>query len=217
MDYVLNLHDEVIVLEDDLIVSTDFLNYMNNSLKYYKDKIDVFQISAYMFPIGLNNDIPDTFYYQANTCWGWGTWKRAWSKYIDDVKLIENKLKNNNINWSNFNSGQGREFEKQLKLNKKKLLNTWAIRWHSTIKIYNAKVVHPKETKVINNGFGPESENCKIQFEQQQVLRDKPLDVSDAHNKSNKEALNILYKYFKRRFSIWNKVRIRIKHHLGNV
>ena len=110
---IIKKYGRVIVLEDDIITSYGFLRYMNDALNYYIYEDDVMQVSSFMFPIDTKY-LPDSFFYQANTCWGWGTWARAWKFYDDNTTNIISRLKEKRISWNTFNAMQGNEFKKQL-------------------------------------------------------------------------------------------------------
>src|SRR4029079_8493235 len=87
---LINRFGKIIVLEDDLVSSPGFLIYMNDALNKYENESKVMHVSGYMLPVKSN--LPETFFYNAATCWGWGTWWRAWSKLNTDARDLWNKL-----------------------------------------------------------------------------------------------------------------------------
>jgi hypothetical protein len=206
---IVDEYGKVIVLEDDILTSNGFLKYMNNALNYYSDKEEVMQISSFMFPIE-SNDLPDTFFYQANTCWGWATWKRAWDNYNNETDYLFRELKLRDISWEKFNSLQGKEFQRQLEKNRRGSLKTWAVKWHSVIKLYNGKVLHPKISYVANIGFNGSGENCGKANIEGSINNQLDLDVSAAEKYSEKVALQRLEKYFKKRYSFCEKAKRKI-------
>lgn len=207
---IINKYGKVIVLEDDIVTSNGFLKFMNSSLDFYRKNNDVYQISGFMFPIKSDN-LPDTFFYQANTCWGWATWSDRWNSYDNNTLSILKKLKENNINWRDFNAMQAKEFEKQLKANYKGKMKTWAVKWHAVIKIKKGKVLHPKSSLVLNIGFTGDGENCKKGDSIGEVNNDLYLDVTQAIKYSNELAIERLKKYFKNRYSLFSKIKRKIK------
>jgi hypothetical protein len=210
---IVGQHGKVIVLEDDIITSYGFLKYMNSALEYYNDKKEVMQVSGFMFPIDAGQ-LPDTFFYQANTCWGWATWQRAWDHFTNDERYLLNELKSKGITWAQFNSLQGREFQNQLIRNINGSMKTWAVKWHATIKIHNGKVLHPKISYVANIGFNGSGENCPKGDIVGSINNEIDLDVSAAEKYSEKLALQRLAKHFKKRYSIFQKVKRKINHYL---
>lgn len=210
---IVNKFNKVIVLEDDIVTSKGFLRYMNESLHYYEKNLNVMQVSAFMFPIE-SKGLPDTFFYQANTCWGWGTWKSAWCNYNNNSKDLLNNVKNKKISWKDFNSMQGSEFQKQLLKNVKGTMNTWAVKWHTVIKLKGGTVLHPKETYIANIGFMGNGENCNKGEIMGSINNNLNLDVVDADVMDNSLALERLKFYFKYRYSLSQKIKRKIKSYL---
>ncbi len=71
-----------VILEDDIVVSQDFFKLCEELLPRYNDNDRIQQIEAQFYgPQGGNantyvfNKTPHT--------WGWATWRRAWTKYMD--------------------------------------------------------------------------------------------------------------------------------------
>ena len=120
-------------------------------------------------------------------------------------------MREKNINWTEFNSLQGNEFKKQLMKNRSGKMNTWAVKWHSSIKVNNGKVLHPRSSFVSNIGFSGNGENCKKGDFIGEINDSLLLDVSHAERKSNYLALIRLKTYFKKRYSIIEKIKRKIK------
>lgn len=191
---IVNQYGKVIVLEDDIITSRGFLKYMNDALDLYKDDENIMEVSGYMFPIN-SSGLPDTFFYNVNSCWGWGTWARAWKSYNGDALKLYSDLVERNTDWELFNGFQGNAFKEQLLANVEKRLNTWAVKWHSTIFINNGKVLHPNKSLTGNIGFDGSGTNCLPNDDDIQNLANS-ITVNRLPAVGNKAALNELKKYF---------------------
>lgn len=152
-------YGKVIVLEDDIVTSKGFLKYMNDALTVYENEQQVMEISGFMFPVESQN-LPDTFFYNANSCWGWGTWKRSWSYYNDDALDLYTKLINKKPDWLAFNAYQKDEFRTQLIANIEGRIKTWAVKWHTSMYLNNGFVLHPKISLTKNIGFDGTGVNC---------------------------------------------------------
>ena len=85
---ILKKKENVIVLEDDLLLSMGFLSYMNDALDVYKNEERVMHLAGYLLPLKVK--LPETFFLNIGSCWGWATWSRAW-KFInlDASDLLE--------------------------------------------------------------------------------------------------------------------------------
>lgn len=152
---------KVIVLEDDIEVSSGFLKYMNAALNIYEKEEKVMHISAYFSPIIWEDKekIAETFFYNHTSCWGWGTWARAWKNFEDDaeklVKLLESKEK---VNY--FEIEGAYPFLEQLEGNAQGKLNTWQIKWYALVTLKGGLCLHPKVSLTRNTGFDGSGEHC---------------------------------------------------------
>lgn len=166
---IVNKHGKIIVLEDDLVLSRGFLKYMNEALKLYKDEKKVMHISGYMFPVQA--ELPETFFVNIATCWGWATWKCAWNYFESDPKkLLERINQRNNLN--KFNLEGGYDWHSHLIANCKGALNTWSVRWYASFFLLDGFCLHPRISLVRNIGNDSSGVHCgkNIMFYKQEVV-----------------------------------------------
>ncbi len=154
---IVNKYGKIIVLEDDLITSKGFLRYMNDALDLYKHEEKVMHISGYMFPVKV--ELPETFFLNMATCWGWGTWKTAWSKLDLELSETHRKLLDNPKLLERFDIGKQEVFSSQVARNLSGEIKTWAVKWYSTIFFENGFSLHPKQSLVKNIGTDGSGEN----------------------------------------------------------
>lgn len=179
ISYVLERHDRVIVIEDDILVSPFFLDYMNDALNLYAEDFEVMQVSGFMF--NVKSKLPETFFYNVNSCWGWGTWKRAWRYYNDDASaLLKQLTKSPDFSMYEFNGGQNGCFYDQLVKNHLGDLKSWAVKWHASMYLHGGNCLHPNKTLVKNIGFGSDGTNCvaedtryNVEFAQRRIAVDR--------------------------------------------
>lgn len=146
---VVNRHSKVIVLEDDILTSKYFLRFMNEALQKYENETSVMAVSGYWFPINAGRT--DPFFLSTGVGWGWGTWGRAWSKYIrDNQYLIEEIEKNNEV--SRFNRGGSYDFFGLLIANSKGLVSGWDVAWYACMFLNNGMALFPPASFTINIG-----------------------------------------------------------------
>ncbi|MBP5502194.1 MAG: glycosyltransferase family 2 protein, partial [Bacteroidales bacterium] len=108
----INKYGKIIVLEDDIVTSPGFIKYMNDALDLYENEPLVMHISGYMYPLAKNK-LPETFFYQAASCWGWGTWKSAWNLLETNAEVLYKKLQEKKL-MDTFNINTIHGFEQQL-------------------------------------------------------------------------------------------------------
>jgi|TARA_B110000503_G_C7120354_1_gene402214 hypothetical protein len=141
-----------IILEDDCIPSKSFFLFCEKMLnRYYNTQVKV--ISGNNF---LKNEIKvNNHYYfsKFNHCWGWATWKEAWSIYDGDLKNWE-RFKSSK-RWDNFfnNSTNKLYWEKIFDLSKKNYFDSWAYPWLYSIWYNRGFTIIPKYNLVKNVGL----------------------------------------------------------------
>ncbi|WP_224998111.1 glycosyltransferase [Cesiribacter sp. SM1] len=169
---------KVIVLEDDLVTSAYFLTYFNDALDTYEDNEKVMHVSGYWYPLELDKILPETFFFNVTSCWGWGTWKRAWKHLeLDPQKLMEQLEYSNKLKYFDL-EGWG-DFKGQLVANISGRMSTWAVRWHASVCLSDGFSLHPRHSLVKNIGFDGTGVNCyddNGQAQNQKVL-DRPINV----------------------------------------
>lgn len=152
INFVLSIYDRIIVLEDDILTQSGFLEFMNNALDYYKNNENVGCIS------GWSNNVISAFFHnktyflKGSDCWGWGTWKRAWSHYNQDGKFLLEKIIKNNLTYE-FNRKAMFPFLGLLQDQVQQKNQSWAIRWHASLYLANKLCLYPVISLVENIGF----------------------------------------------------------------
>ena len=152
-----NKYGRVIVVEDDLYLSPDFLKYMNTALDIYEKYGKVMHISGYMFPV--KGELPDTFFYRATSCWGWGTWKRAWDKFEPDVNKLLAGFQDEKKRWE-FDIHGSMDYYKMLKHQASGKVDSWAIRWYASVFLNGGLCLHPGMSLVNNIGHDDSGVHC---------------------------------------------------------
>ena len=155
---VMNRFGYVVVLEDDIITAPYFLKYMNEALAKYYDNEKVMHIAGYMLPIdslGLN----ETFFYRNTTCWGWGTWKRAWDLMEEDACSLMARFSEETK--YHFNIDGVYDSWKMLELQRKGEINSWAIRWYASVFLAGGLCLHPSKSLTSNIGNDATGVHCR--------------------------------------------------------
>ncbi len=155
---LVNQFGKIIVLEDDIVVSSGFLQYMNDALDFYEKEERVMHISGYMFPV--KNKLPPTFFYNTASCWGWGTWARAWKLFDNDAVALSDKLKKSGRAFQ-FDIDGTYPFSQQLQKNASGEICTWAVRWYASIFFAGGLCLHPYPSLTNNIGFDHSGVHCK--------------------------------------------------------
>lgn len=157
--HIVNKHEKIIVLEDDLVTSKGFLKFMNETLNMYNDDERVMHVSGYMYPV--NSQISQTtFFLKILSCWGWGTWKRAWEYYNHNVKDHIKYFSQSKELLRKFDIEGHAYFYKQLLDNADHKIYSWAVRWYASWLRAGGYSLFPKMSLVKNIGFDGSGIHC---------------------------------------------------------
>lgn len=212
---IVNKYGKIIVLEDDMLTSKGFLRYMNDALNLYENEERVMHISGYMFPV--KSKLPETFFYNATSCWGWATWKRAWKYFNPDAKQLFDQLKNSKL-IKKFNVEGSYDYYLQLKYNAEGKIKTWAIKWYATIFLKKGFCLHPNKSLVNNIGFDNTGDHCGITDKfKWEMLADsiivEPIEIKESI-KARKSIIRFLL--YTNKVSIIDKIKKIIPYKIKN-
>lgn len=166
-------YGRVIVLEDDLETSPHFLSFMNEALTYYENTEEVMHISGYRYPVeSFGRD--DTFFLHVPLCWGWATWRRAWSAFDKDISIMtrfDEKMVRH------FNFCNSYSYWEQLESNRSGKLNTWFVFWYANIFLQGGLSLFPSRSLVRNIGFDNSGTHCNSTLEYDVSLSAVPVRI----------------------------------------
>ena len=185
-------YGRAIVVEDDLLFASSTLRYFNQALDAYANDSQVMHISGYMFPVKAN--LPELFFYREATCWGWATWKRAWDKFDPDSHSLLKKIQNRKME-DEFDIGNTMGFVGMLKAQCEGRVNSWAIRWYSSISLHNGLSLHPGRSFVSNEGFDGTGVHCSPTKEFDVTTHEQILTEFPRRFEINQDALRAMQQY----------------------
>ena len=210
---IVNRFGRIIVLEDDLVTSRHFLRYMNGALTRYQNIDKVMHVAGYMFPVKDADKLPDTFFYRGTSCWGWGTWKRAWNKFEPDSAKLIQKIKDGKLTYE-FNILGSINYMGMLKAQAKNSIDSWAIRWYAGVFLNQGLCLHPAQSLVQNIGH----DNSGVHSSRSDVytvnLHNEQITYFETIIKENIDAVYSLKEYFE---SITPALYTKIIKKIGNL
>ena len=184
----------MIVIEDDIVTTKGFLTYMNEALDMYMNEEQVMHISGY-FP-QVNRRLPQSFFYNQTSCWGWATWKRAWTHFNQDAAFLKQRIIESN-RLMEFNLDGAYTFSDHLEANISQQMKTWAVKWHASVFLRNGLSLHPARSMVQNIGFDTSGENCHSISKYNIADLVESIPVHPVHLKENKKARRAMYRFYK--------------------
>ncbi|MCS6968878.1 MAG: glycosyltransferase [Cytophagales bacterium] len=199
---IVNRYGRIIVLEDDLVTSPGFLRYMNEALELYANEPRVMHISGYMFPV--EGKLPDTFFYNANSCWGWATWARAWKYFINDPLYLYRQVTKSKNSIRRFNIENSCPFTSQLEANIIGTLKTWCVRWYASFFIAGGYALYPRCSLVNNIGHDSSGEHCNAEGQNVYYCKELALHIPVQKQpvKENLLVRQLMQDFYKNRLKI---------------
>jgi hypothetical protein len=146
-------YGRAIVLEDDIVTAPSFLSFMNQALTLYEHDQAVMHVSGYFYPLTdlEATTVPETFFYNQTSCWGWGTWQRAWKHYQADAGALLAEIKRSG-QLRTFDMDNRFRFSSTLRANAEGRQHTWAIKWHASVFLRYGLCLHPRYSLTHNIG-----------------------------------------------------------------
>lgn len=181
-----------IILEDDILPNESFFKFIDDALDRYKDDESIGMVCGYN-PLGTYGNTPFSAAYPH--IWGWGTWRRVWTKYKvqvpDDAGLIYKII---------YGHTKSRRAAKSLSRLANKIrgeiINTWDMQLGFCACKYGLYSIYPHKNSVLNIGFGSEATHTKYGTSKEANLElEGFIDFSNIKKESNFDRIRFAYEY----------------------
>lgn len=156
LDWVFEHVDRAIILEDDCLPHPDFFPFCAEMLERYKDDERVWTVTGNNYQNGKKRGDASYYFSKYGHCWGWATWKRAWSQFDGDIRFWpEWKLSDD---WRNktpdpYEQAYWIDIFDRIYLKK---IDSWAYPWMTCLWYHGGLTVTPRVNLVTNIGIGPD-------------------------------------------------------------
>ncbi len=84
--WFLDHEEEGVILEDDTMPDPSFFPYVTELLERYRDDDRVMVVSGDHIPMAAHQPPASYWFSRHNQTWGWGTWRRAYDHYRDELE-----------------------------------------------------------------------------------------------------------------------------------
>lgn len=214
LTWVFEHTDKAIILEEDCLPHPDFFKFADDLLDRYANNSLVMSIcGTKTFPVNAGE--LSAVFSKYNNCWGWATWRRAWSQYdeyFDSYSWLDIFYK-----ISSFLGSYRAGLYWCIILHKllKGTLNSWAYCWMITCFLKGGIHIYPTSNLIVNAGVGddathtikitdymPQQYGTKLLFPISVPVRTAPLESVDKWIEDNMYSKSL---------------RVRIKWLLGKV
>ncbi len=174
LDWVFSLTEQAIILEDDCLPNPDFFTFCHMALERYKDNEQVWTVTGNNYQNGKKRGDGSYYFSKYGHCWGWATWRRAWSHFDGDIPFWpEWKM---STDWrvktpDPFEQAYWVDIFDRIYDHK---IDSWAYPWMTCLWYHGGLTVTPRVNLVTNIGIGPEGTHT-IADEEQPGTPTKPL------------------------------------------
>jgi hypothetical protein len=155
---IITKYKKVIVLEDDILTGKYFLKFMNDALNIYENETKVFGVSGYTYPTQEVID-RETYFLPIGSSWSYGTWLDRWNEVNFDGASLFNEINNRKLkrkmNFGNY------PFYEMLENQIAGKVDSWAIRFYTSMFLEGKLFLFPNKSLVQNIGFDNSGEHCE--------------------------------------------------------
>jgi len=212
IDWFFENEEEGIILEDDCLPSQSFFWFCEELLERYRGDMRIMAVSGDNFQKGPARNEFSYYFSIFNHCWGWASWRRAWSCYEKDMHSWPYIRDNDYLQDILLDKAAVKYWSKIFKAVYKNKIDTWDYQWTFFFFLQNGLTVLPNVNLVSNIGFdgdathttGKDNENSKIPVftlsfplkHPNWMIRDKIAD--DYTQKTHFNQPNIFYRVIRR-------------------
>lgn len=154
IDWFFDAEEAGIILEDDCLVTNHFFSFCEWAMHTYAKDARIGMVSGHcVVPQRLVPSQP-AFLNRCVHIWGWATWRRTWSLFVDDLSLWRNEQcrelifefvdgsRFSEAYWSEVFDAMGRD-----------AIDTWDFRWVYTLWKHQLLSLNSSTNLVTNIGF----------------------------------------------------------------
>ncbi|MGI9470094.1 MAG: glycosyltransferase family 2 protein [Rubripirellula sp.] len=145
--------DRLIVLEDDCVAHPTFFPYAECLLDRYEDDPRVMAVSGDCFHSQFQSSAASYYFSKYPHCWGWATWKRAWSlfqSHIPDWRQIILSRDFESLCHSTKERNYWLDVFERIARGR---IDTWDFQWTLTCWKHQGLTALPKQNLISNIGF----------------------------------------------------------------
>jgi len=159
IDWFFEHEEEGVILEDDCLPDPSWFGFAEELLIKYREDSRVMCVSASHYHREAHVPSDSYFFSRYNHCWGWASWRRAWSLFDRDMKNWPSLRESN---WL-LSIGNGNRYFKEYWTDifdvayEDKRVDSWAYRWTFSCWSQNGLTVLPAKNLVKNIGFGEDA------------------------------------------------------------
>lgn len=161
LDWVFAQVEEAIILEDDCVPDPTFFRFCQELLTRYRDDERIMVVSGNNFQHGRRYSEDSYYFSRYNHCWGWATWRRAWTLYDDEMREWPEMRCRRQLRAVLERNDAVRYWTRIFDRTYSGEYNSWAYRWTYSCWCHTGLTILPAVNLVSNIGFGPLATHTK--------------------------------------------------------
>lgn len=146
-----------IILEDDCVAKPSFFKFVREMLHRYKDDQRIGMVAGTNL-VSSKVTMPDSYCFSKyKACWGWATWKRAWSNFQLDMPWRDSDYYQSVIANNGFRAKDKNYWKYRLNLIDANYVSSWDWPWYFCLAAQNQLCIFSSKDLIVNIGFDAEA------------------------------------------------------------
>ncbi len=157
ISWMLETEEMGIILEDDCVAKPSFFKFVREMLHRYKDDQRIGMVAGTNL-VSSKVTMPDSYCFSKyKACWGWATWKRAWSNFQLDMPWRDSDYYQSVIANNGFRAKDKNYWKYRLHLIDANYVSSWDWPWYFCLAAQNQLCIFPSKDLIVNIGFDAEA------------------------------------------------------------
>lgn len=157
ISWIFETEEMGIILEDDCVAKASFFKFVREMLHRYKDDQRIGMVAGTNL-VSSKVTMPDSYCFSKyKACWGWATWKRAWSNLQLDMPWRDSDYYQSVIANNGFRAKDKNYWKYRLNLIDANYVSSWDWPWYFCLAAQNQLCIFPSKDLIVNIGFDAEA------------------------------------------------------------
>jgi hypothetical protein len=160
IDWFFENVEEGIILEDDCLPDPSFFGFCQELLAHYRHDTRIMHISGTNLQYGRKRGDGSYYFSRYMRCWGWASWRRAWSHFDVDLRTFPLFIQQRQLRNILASRAMRRYWRLTFKhVARGQITTVWDFQWTYAIFAQNGLCIIPNVNLVSNLGWGPQATN----------------------------------------------------------
>ena len=140
-----------VILEDDCVAEKTFFDYAYDALTRYMDDTRIGMVAGFN-PISMVGYPYSVIFSKFKSCWGWGSWRRAWKNMDLAMTWRDSCQSDDIIRNCGYARGSDKEWYFKMKCIDRNYVSAWDWQWYFSLAAQNQLCLYPHVNLISNIG-----------------------------------------------------------------